>query len=884
MRRKVSWQLWYTFFFLCTAAGVAVIFLILGKSPLRMIDGVYQCVPVFAHQRALLRSVLSGRGLETLSFSLGQGLDIFPSLASLDLCNPLSLLLTLIIPSGECVYILYILISMYLAGLFFGFFCAQYAAPGAEWHVTAAAALLYVFTGYCPDAAFHHIWFLNGPLYLALMLTASERLLRGNRWGLFTAGTALMFLADYYFAFKTSLLTALYLLVRLALEGGSARGFFGGVWRALRAWALGVMLSAAALLPVAMAYLDNARLGLTSGYGGSLWHYPPKYYLRLVCDLVQPYSVPGYSTVVSLSVPALFAAGLLFAPRGQEMHGIPRGQARVMRASLLLCAVLLCVPVFGKLFNAWGYVTNRFSYVLAATSGAALAAALPALTEPGRRTLRTVSVLAAAAAALVTAASLLTGGSAVRRAAYVAPSLALLLAGWLFVRLRAGRPSRRLPGSRGGFMALTVLLCVACTGRVLLFHADSMLPPGEAERMAADTALPAELADGGGFSRVDTGADVDNFAGIGGYRGLGFYWSVIPSWISRHYQALEVPSLTYTFCLQGQGGGTLTQAAAAVRFASRPRGEAAVVPYGFEEIPGAGGGRVLYRNRYDTGAGRVYAQRLSLAEYGALDPLEKQQALLRYAVTDGGPLESSAFSGSAAVPAAWSVLACEDAELTDGSITARKGGSIRLAVEGLPDAETWLRIAAPVLTGGEGPAVEFRTHTEAGWSLAAIGAPDSAFSYPQSGLTVALGYSETGIREVLLTFEADCSFRFDQIGCWSLPMSLYREVMESGMPLLENVEAGNGRLSGTVDAPAGGILQLSVPFQRGWRARVDGQPVPVFLCGGMYTGLSLEPGEHRIELTYHTPGLRAGLWVTAAGLVLTGLAFLSGRAGKRRRA
>jgi len=86
-----------------------------------------------------------------------------------------------------------------------------------------------------------------------------------------------------------------------------------------------------------------------------------------------------------------------------------------------------------------------------------------------------------------------------------------------------------------------------------------------------------------------------------------------------------------------------------------------------------------------------------------------------------------------------------------------------------------------------------------------------------------------------------------------------------------------------VDLKQDGWLLVSDRWARGWRARVNGEPAPVWGAAFVFRGLRLEAGENRVEFAYDAfglPWLLVASWSTA-GLVLAGSAAQSWR---RRRA
>ena len=67
------------------------------------------------------------------------------------------------------------------------------------------------------------------------------------------------------------------------------------------------------------------------------------------------------------------------------------------------------------------------------------------------------------------------------------------------------------------------------------------------------------------------------------------------------------------------------------------------------------------------------------------------------------------------------------------------------------------------------------------------------------------------------------------------------------------------------------ILVMQTPFDSGWHALQDGQPVPVTKVDFGLLGLNLNPGEHTIALHYRNPTLVAASIVTLASFLILGL-------------
>ncbi|ANZ57769.1 hypothetical protein BGL34_03720 [Fructilactobacillus lindneri] len=62
-------------------------------------------------------------------------------------------------------------------------------------------------------------------------------------------------------------------------------------------------------------------------------------------------------------------------------------------------------------------------------------------------------------------------------------------------------------------------------------------------------------------------------------------------------------------------------------------------------------------------------------------------------------------------------------------------------------------------------------------------------------------------------------------------------------------------------------LLISIPYDKGWQVTDNGKPVKLKKVINGLTGIKLKPGKHKLEFTYHIPGLVAGIILTVLGIV-----------------
>lgn len=94
-------------------------------------------------------------------------------------------------------------------------------------------------------------------------------------------------------------------------------------------------------------------------------------------------------------------------------------------------------------------------------------------------------------------------------------------------------------------------------------------------------------------------------------------------------------------------------------------------------------------------------------------------------------------------------------------------------------------------------------------------------------------------------------------------------LLEAALEELRKKEAGvekisETRLKITVEAAEGEILFTSIPFEEGWRVRINGEEAPAFSAAGALLAVELEPGRQVVELDFIPSGLIPGSAVSLA--------------------
>ena len=110
--------------------------------------------------------------------------------------------------------------------------------------------------------------------------------------------------------------------------------------------------------------------------------------------------------------------------------------------------------------------------------------------------------------------------------------------------------------------------------------------------------------------------------------------------------------------------------------------------------------------------------------------------------------------------------------------------------------------------------------------------------------------------------------------------SLAQTIRERPVTLEKQTET---HLSGTFTAEAGQELMFTIPWDEGWTFTVDGAEVEPHMVLDVFMALDVPEGTHSFEMRYTPSGLRPGMVISAAALMLTAAFLIADGKRKKRR-
>ncbi len=920
-----SYFLVYTLCFLVTAAIVFSAFYLNGKTFVWDSDGVTQHFNALLYYRSWLREILKNLLVEhrleipLWDLNIGYGSDILTTLHYYAYGDPLNLL-SVFVPKEAWMdefYMLLILLRIYLSGLTFSWFCFQ---RGEERFSVLLGALLYAFCFWTIFAAVRHPYFMNPMIYFPLVLSGVDRIFEKKRPFLYIVSLAAAILANFYFGYMICILVFLYCIFRYrALSGAFA-------WKRLAGWAgrflmytiPALLLASVLLVPVALYALSGGRLA------GERWipmFYSSSYYKSFFPAFLSgeagSWSEFGYTAYGLLGVLLLF---------------LQRKKNTMLKAGFLFVTVMLWLPAAGYVMNGFSYAMNRFSWAYAMLVAYIFVHTWQDLVTLTRRQKK--RLLLAGFVCIAVCMGLQKGRTEAALCALVlfaALLLWLLAAGLPWLEKKRIRLFQRC-ALAGLILCLCVQGCYRYSPSEDGYAGEFTENNGGYLNLTAysPSTVAAETGDDS-FWRYDqygTEAWQYNNANVAlGLNSVTYYWSLTDASMFQLQRELYL-NQQRSFLYQNLDGRSFLDALSGVKYFVVAAGGEGYVPYGFNEnvitrwvgrdaeaaerreAEGkntAGLSAVkssLYRTENTLPLAYTYDSWIPRETYEQLSAAEKQQALLQGIVLEDSrlPEASPVFEDQ---EQEFRMQLSGGIEQEEGGFFVREGGaSMTLSFAGMADSETYL-----ILEGLDYEGVRpSDCYTQEDWELLStyeknqVRSQDKTWTPPDAAAISVLGtgqktlsylnkrnsfysdihdylvnagYSPEGLQTVTVVFQSVGHYSIDEISVVCQPVgSLSGYVGERKQDTLEGMEIGTNSISGEIHLDQAKALCFTVPYSEGWSALVDGEEVKLQRANTAFMALELEAGDHEIVLTYRTPGLTAGMLMSALGILLCGALWI----------
>ena len=307
------------------------------------------------------------------------------------------------------------------------------------------------------------------------------------------------------------------------------------------------------------------------------------------------------------------------------------------------------------------------------------------------------------------------------------------------------------------------------------------------------------------------------------------------------------------------------------------------VPYGYKHLGESPLGYQVYQNEYSLGWGYTYDHSVSYDQVSGLNGIGMQETMLRSVILDNDKQITPGSIETEHVRIPYTIK-CNGCTWENGIVkTGNSGGIIELQADLPKGTEYYIRIKGFNIDGygkesftiSTNSSIDIYVKSGSVVKTARAMAPSYPWYYGRENYLFCLGCLDEDRSTVQFQIPPSGTFKLEDIELYALPLDYYPEQAEKlRQESLKNVELGTNELSGTIDVTGNKILCITVPYEEGWTAYVDGQETEILRANYAFMGLNLSEGHHEIVLRFHVPYLTEGVIVSLASLCITVILFV----------
>ena len=859
-KNRKRYYLIYSAVFCACAALMVFLLYIKGKSNINYTsDGMNQHYRALLYYSNYLKNIVStfihtGK-LEVMLWdhTIGEGSDIINTLHGYGVGDPIAFL-SILVPEKfmPVFYVFNALIRLYIGGLFFSMLCFYKKMENP--YGVLAGALAYAFCFWGLQSFTLHIYFLTPLMFMPMYILGLEMIIEENRPHLFILTVMFSAMSWLYFFYMEALATAIYGILRVFIRNG--KRVLASILELLKILGyavLGVLMAAIILLPMAYAYMGDSRLAITRSIP---LLYPAFFYERLFTVYVAndfPYDL--YMGFVSAS---LLSIALLF---------------KDFRKNILLVLIYVlgfacvCLPIGGKIFNGFAYVSQRWSFAIALPVAYTLSLYWNRNEENKKYLLFVLGSII-----------LLSLYSAWSRTERALVPVGLCIIFYLLSIFKLDRKIGKLD-LKQSLMIFLLLINIFYIyqynlsergGRV---YRDLLSINGAKNLVERNEAavMTEYFENDDDFFRYDSNYFTNNDSISSGIYSTNYYWSITNA-SDQKFRILTGLRDKLNWQLRGYDCRAALDTLASVKYYISKDNYDTQLPYGFEKFD-VKGDYTIYRNTYFLPFAYTYEKAISYDAWYAMDPVERQESMLEAVTIETEREDAVSLSQIEKIP--FELIASEGVEVSKGVIrTSEKDQSVTIRFEHGADIETYLTFIGLEYSDDYGIIED--DHTIALIEVTADPDVDAyinhmtlehRYNFNKHDYVVNLGH-DPSTKEVTVSFDLPGTYTFDAFYLSAVSMAEYGNKIEAlGEEHLEDLVLGCNEVTGTITLGKDKYLLFSIPYSKGWKAYVDGKECKVLKANEHYIAVKVEKGSHTVDLKYMTPGLKAGTAVSIVSLV-----------------
>lgn len=858
---KSNLYLIYTILFMLISIVVFFSFIKSEKSFIWQTDGFKQHYVILENFNQTIRNLINN--ISTFSWNSGLGLDNIGQFSYYILGDPFAYL-SLLFPMKylKYAYSFLIILRIYCTGLSFIFYCKynQKAKYG-----TLIGALMYTFCGYILYASIRHPFFTNAAILLPLMFSGIDRILKEDKYILFTFISALSAISNYYFFYMITILTFIYAIIKYVIEyrQNGLNTFLIKFSKALLSYIIGTLIASIFLLPTIYTFINAPRSGTSYTY------YNLDYYIKLF--FMNNNNTYWSRTYVPSIILVIIPISILNMKKNVENKSI--------LINLLLQTIILLIPFLGSIMNGFSFQSNRWVFGYAFMLSYLVTINIKSNLKYSKKELLIATIFIVFYTIM---------WIFFRKYVGIFPLISIMLAiAFLLIIIIKNTNFKTLYKFCNPCILLILGLNIVLFSFYLFKnYSKEFIKFNELENKYSnfnnkiynfDEAINYIKNLDNSLYRIGTNVYASNNLSLKyNYKSLNTYLSIGNKYITNLSKDLLILNNAKTNPLRELDSRTQITTLLGCKYYIVSKENCNYVPYGYKlihELSDAKSSTYIYENKNSLPLGIFYNNYMLTENYITLSPLEKEQIILKTAVIDNSdPIYNYTIKNNTSNTYSFFEVKykIQKNSIKNNKLkVSKKSQSFNIKInDNIENCELYLLFENLEYLSTN----EYIISTKYNKIMKKQVVRDKITSpyYEETpNILINLGYRDKHSGTIKFSFSEKGTYTFDNIKLIAVPMNIYESNIDNLKKCKFNIsEYSNSSVSGTINNTEDGILQLSTSYSTGWTAYVDGIKTNIINVNRGFVGIPLKKGNHTVEFVYYTPYLKLGIILSLLGIIL----------------
>ena len=845
-------------------------------------DGLNQHFITLNYFKDIIYNFIKYHKFNTFTWNIGFGLDMFGNLAYY-IIGDLFSYISILVPEQYLKYLYFILvpIRLYFVGISFLCYCKHRNKVNTS---AIIGSLMYTFCGFALFASVRHPYFINAMIVFPISMIGIERYIKENKKNLYIFSVFLMFFCSFYFGYMNALIIAIYgIILWLNEYKGKYKKNIFKLFMALVYALVGVMMCSFILVPTIYQFLNSSRTDVVANISYSI-----NYYRTLLSSLTTSGAGINWS-VISISAIVLFSLPLFIKIRKKNIE-------------LFILMVVLCLPL---LFSSCSYVisglsypNNRYVYMLMFVLSFGTVLVLNQKI--------TVDIRHYLIVLIIYLFLLIVFDTGIN--ASLLGSLIVLLS-IILVYLYKDKFIIKSKSYVLEVINVIVLLGIMFNAYYLYDVKYSNYVSEFMEFYNLDYSYNTVNDSIGNFyEAIDyiknkdkdfykiakSSNDLWNLGLLKNYNSINYFYSINSNLYKELADNLNNSQSSTSLEVREFDNRVKITSLLGVKYYIS--GNKNLDIYGYELVKEYDN-TYIYKNEYNTNFANMYTKCISNKDYNKLNALEKEDALIKYYISDNCTNSNIDFSDINKLD--YDVDNNIDNTLINNSadnkiklhLKDKVKGELYLKIDNISYKEFSLeenannlyirevdknRYLALNIFHVEDNGFIIKASTDAYSNTEQVYDDSYAYYSGNDDILINLGYYDDYDDDVEIELSRIGKYSFNNIELYSVSMDDYKD--DIGNLNRSNFKLdsyGNNYINGEVNLEEDGVISFSTLYNKGWVVKVDGKKVETFK-NKYFLATNINKGKHKIELVYNTLYLKEGIWLSIFGVLCYLIVIIKG--------